>query len=125
MNNSFITRDEIRSVIEDKLCAVFSVTSETATNDQIFQASAIVVRELMSRFLAVKDPRENEKEVHYMSMEFLLGRSLMKNAFNLGVSDALIGALQDMGREPAHIFEADPDAGLGYGGLGRLAIWRA
>ena len=119
--NSYITRDEIRSVIEDKLCAIFSVTSETATNDQIFQASAIVIRELMSRFLAVKNPSDHQKEVHYMSMEFLLGRSLMKNAFNLGVSEALTGALKDMGRDPADIFEAEPDAGLGNGGLGRLA----
>ena len=119
--NNYITRDEIRSVIEDKLCAVFSVTSETATNDQIFQASAIVIRELMSRFLAVKKHDDHEKEVHYMSMEFLLGRSLMKNAFNLGVAEALTGALQDMGRDPADIFEAEPDAGLGNGGLGRLA----
>ena len=94
--NNYITRDEIRSVIEDKLCAVFSVTSESATNDQIFQASAIVIRELMSRFLAVKKHDDHEKEVHYMSMEFLLGRSLMKNAFNLGVAEALTGALQDM-----------------------------
>ena len=119
--NNYITRDEIRSVIEDKLCAVFSVTSESATNDQIFQASAIVIRELMSRFLAVKKHDDHEKEVHYMSMEFLLGRSLMKNAFNLGVAEALTGALQDMGRDPADIFEAEPDAGLGNGGLGRLA----
>ena len=119
--NSYITRDEIRSVIEDKLCAIFSVTSETATNDQIFEASAIVIRELMSRFLAVKNPSDHQKEVHYMSMEFLLGRSLMKNAFNLGVSEALTGALKDMGRDPADIFEAEPDAGLGNGGLGRLA----
>ena len=88
--NNYITRDEIRSVIEDKLCAVFSVTSESATNDQIFQASAIVIRELMSRFLAVKKHDDHEKEVHYMSMEFLLGRGLMKNAFNLGVAEAPI-----------------------------------
>ena len=92
-----ISRDEMRSAIEDKLCARFSVTSETATDEQLFQASAIVIRELMSRFLAVEDPRHAEKEIHYMSMEFLMGRSLMKNAYNLGVSDALIGALEDMG----------------------------
>ena len=78
--NSYITRDEIRSVIEDKLCAIFSVTSETATNDQIFEASAIVIRELMSRFLAVKNPSDHQKEVHYMSMEFLLGRTISQSA---------------------------------------------
>ena len=116
-----ISREEVRSAIEDKLCAQFSISSEEATNEQIFQATAIVIRELMSRLLAVEDPRKGEKEVHYMSMEFLMGRSLMKNAYNLGVADAVVGALEDMGRSAADIFEEEPDAGLGNGGLGRLA----
>ncbi|MCQ2558765.1 MAG: glycogen/starch/alpha-glucan phosphorylase, partial [Oscillospiraceae bacterium] len=116
-----ITRDELRSAIEDKLCAQFSVTSATATDDQIFQATAIVIREIMSRFLSAEKPIRAEKEVHYMSMEFLMGRSLAKNAFNLGISEALSGALEDMGRNATDIFEEEPDAGLGNGGLGRLA----
>ncbi len=119
--NSNISRDEMRSVIEDKLCAVFSVTSKTATDEQVFQAAAIVIRELMSRYLAVENPKSRPREVHYMSMEFLMGRSLMKNAYNLGVSEALTGALEDLGRNASDIFEAEPDAGLGNGGLGRLA----
>ena len=118
---SQISRDEIRSAIEDKLCAHFSVTGETATDEQIFQATAIVIRELMSRFLAAENPKAKEKEVHYLSMEFLMGRSLMKNAFNMGISEAVIGALEDMGRSAVDIFETEPDAGLGNGGLGRLA----
>ena len=43
-----ISREEVRSAIEDKLCAQFSVSSEEATDEQIFQATAIVIRELMS-----------------------------------------------------------------------------
>ena len=116
-----ISRDEVRSAIEDKLCAHFAVTGATATDDQIFQATAIVIREIMSRLLVAEDPKRSKKEVHYMSMEFLMGRSLMKNAFNLGISDAVTGALADMGRSAVDIFEAEPDAGLGNGGLGRLA----
>ncbi|MDO5001218.1 MAG: glycogen/starch/alpha-glucan phosphorylase [Eubacteriales bacterium] len=116
-----ISRDEVRSAIEDKLCAQFTVTGATADDEQIFQATAMVIRELMSRLLTVEDPRRAEKEVHYMSMEFLMGRSLMKNAFNLGISEAVTGALEDMGRSASDIFECEPDAGLGNGGLGRLA----
>ena len=116
-----ISRDEIRSAIADKLCAHFSVSPDNATEEQVFQASAIVIRELMSRFLAIEDPHRVEKEVHYMSMEFLMGRSLMKNAYNLGIGDALAGALEDLGFNASDIFEAEPDAGLGNGGLGRLA----
>ena len=116
-----ISRDEVRSAIEDKLCARFAVTSKEATDAQIFQATAIVIREIMSRLLSAEDPRHATKEVHYMSMEFLMGRSLMKNAFNLGISEAVSGALEDMGRNASDIFEEEPDAGLGNGGLGRLA----
>ena len=116
-----ISRDEVRSSIEDKLCAHFSVTSASATDDQVFQATAIVINEIMSRLLAAESPTKHEKEVHYMSMEFLMGRSLMKNAFNLGISEAVTGALEDLGRNASDIFEAEPDAGLGNGGLGRLA----
>ena len=116
-----ISRDEVRSAIEDKLCAHFGVTGADATNDQIFQATAIVIREIMSRLLVAEDPRHANKEVHYMSMEFLMGRSLMKNAFNLGIADAVTGALEDMGRNASDIFEEEPDAVLGNGGLGRLA----
>ena len=75
----------------------------------------------MSRLLTVEDPHHAEKEIHYMSMEFLMGRSLMKNAYNLGISGAVVGALEDMGRSAGDIFEEEPDAGLGNGGLGRLA----
>ena len=118
---SQISRNEVRSAIEDKLCAHFGVTGEKATDDQLFQATAIVIRELMSRLHVAEDPKRVPKEVHYMSMEFLMGRSLMKNAFNLGISEAVVGALEDMGRSAADIFESEPDAGLGNGGLGRLA----
>ncbi|MDO4815936.1 MAG: glycogen/starch/alpha-glucan phosphorylase [Bacillota bacterium] len=118
---SEISRDEVRSAIEDKLCAYFGVTIEKATDDQVFQASAMVIREIMSRLLAIEESRRGDREVHYMSMEFLMGRSLIKNAFNLGISEALTGALEDMGRSAADIFEAENDAGLGNGGLGRLA----
>lgn len=121
MFKSQISRDEVRSAIEDKLCAHFAVTAKTASDDQVFQASAIVIREIMSRLLAVEETRLPEREVHYLSMEFLMGRSLMKNAFNLGIADALTGALEDLGRSAADIFEAENDAGLGNGGLGRLA----
>ena len=116
-----ISRDEVRSAIEDKLCAYFATSSQEATKDQVFQASAMVIREIMSRFLTAEDPRHVEKEVHYMSMEFLMGRSLMKNAYNLGMSEALTGALEDLGFNATDIFEEEPDAGLGNGGLGRLA----
>ena len=116
-----ISRDELRSAIADKLSAHFGVTAENATDEQVFQAAAIVIREILSRLHTFDSRTAPEREVHYLSMEFLMGRSLMKDAFNLGIGDALTGALEDLGRSAADIFETEPDAGLGNGGLGRLA----
>ena len=53
---SEITSSELHAAIEDKLCAYFGVTSEVATDDQVFQAVAMVIREIMSRSLAVQEP---------------------------------------------------------------------
>ncbi len=117
---SEITASELYAAIEDKLCAYFGVTGKVATDEQVFQAVAMVIREMMSRLLAVQDEKP-VRQVHYLSMEFLLGRSLMKNAYNLGIAKELIEALEEMGRDVAEIFETEPDAGLGNGGLGRLA----
>ena len=121
MTTGQISRDEMHGALEDKLCSYFGVTGKEATDEQVFQASAMVIREIMSRLLAAEKTETPEKEVHYLSMEFLMGRSLMKNAYNLGVANSLIGALEDMGRSASDIFELEPDAGLGNGGLGRLA----
>ncbi len=118
---SEITRDELHAAIEDKLCAHFGVTGASATDEQVFLASAQVIREIMSRIVAVQRDSKDQRQVHYLSMEYLLGRSLMKNAYNLGIGDELVGALEDMGRSAADLFELEPDAGLGNGGLGRLA----
>ena len=118
---SEITRDELHAAIEDKLCAHFGTTGQNATDAQVFLAAAQVIRELMSRTIAVQREQKDQRQVHYLSLEFLLGRSLMKNAYNIGVGDELVGALEDMGRSAADIFEIEPDAGLGNGGLGRLA----
>ena len=115
-----VSASEIFEKLEDKLRAHFGVMGRAATDTQVFCACAELVRESMSRELAAKSSQEG-RQVHYLSMEFLLGRSLEKNAYNLGVLEPLCRALEDMGREPAEIFEREPDAGLGNGGLGRLA----
>ena len=117
---SEITSSELYAAIADKLCAYFGVTDKEATDEQVFEAVAMVIREIMSRHLAVQEA-EPKRQVHYLSMEFLLGRSLMKNAYNLGVAKELVEALSLMGRNASDIFETEPDAGLGNGGLGRLA----
>ncbi|NLC72858.1 MAG: glycogen/starch/alpha-glucan phosphorylase [Ruminococcaceae bacterium] len=121
MTTGQISKNDLKSAIEDKLNSFFGVTSENATDEQVFRASAMLIRELMSRLLAFENTSPPDRQLHYLSMEFLLGRSLMKNAYNLGIAEALTEALSDMGRDARDIFETEPDAGLGNGGLGRLA----
>lgn len=118
-----ISKDEFRSALEDKLCSYFGKTHFDASDEEIFQASAMVIREIMSRLMAFENfgDRKESRKLSYLSMEFMLGRSLQKNAFNLGILDAVSGALKDLGRNVSDIFETEPDAGLGNGGLGRLA----
>lgn len=64
---------------------------------------------------------EDCKKAYYLSMEFLMGRSLSNAMLNLGLDDAVNKALYDMGLEAEELMESEPDAGLGNGGLGRLA----
>lgn len=113
-------RVDLKEKIEDKLAAHFGLCPEDATKEEIFASCAILLREMAAR-KKVKDTSPHGRELHYLSMEFLMGRSLAKNAYNLGILDELSDALREMGFEAADIFEAEPDAGLGNGGLGRLA----
>ena len=68
MTTGQISRDEMRGALEDKLCAHFGIVGEEATDEQVFQASAMVIREIMSRLLALERTEKPEKEVHYLSM---------------------------------------------------------
>jgi len=115
------TCDTLRQQIDDALRSRFGVKPDNSSDAQIFGVCAFLLREMMSRRLAQARPSEKKRKVHYLSMEFLIGRSLGKNAFNLGVLDDLSAALESMGRSAADIFELETDAGLGNGGLGRLA----
>lgn len=116
------TRDDLKQKIDETLRSHFGVRPDTASDSQIFGACALLLREMMSRRLAkVTSTQGDKRKVHYLSMEFLIGRSLSKNAFNLRVLDELSAALEDLGYHAADIFEMEPDAGLGNGGLGRLA----
>ena len=110
--------------ISGKLRRNFGREVDEATSQQMFQACALVVRDIISdRALksAEKVRDGHARQVHYLSMEFLVGRSLRKNAYNLGILEPLTAAIEAMGFSPADLFEEEPDAGLGNGGLGRLA----
>ena len=118
------TTESLETALSAKLMLNFGKTPEEATDQEMMKACALVLRDVMAlRGVETNRStrREQKKQVHYLSLEFLMGRSLMKNAYNLNVLPQLKEALEHMGFKAADIFEIEPDAGLGNGGLGRLA----
>jgi starch phosphorylase len=118
------TPKEISELIEGKLLRHFGRERSNATKLQIYRAACFVVRDILSKkWLKNHDIicSQTEKQVIYLSMEFLPGTSLRNHLFNLGMEDVLQSALKDYGQELEEFYTMEPDAGLGNGGLGRLA----
>ena len=115
---------QLTEMIVGKLLRNFGRTVDEATPNHMFKACAMVLRDIMSGHQIETSNHVWEaqgRQVHYLSLEFLMGRSLEKNAYNLGLLDTLTQVLEDLGFSAADLFETEPDAGLGNGGLGRLA----
>lgn len=123
-NEAVYTKESLKEELKKVLDINYMVSPESASEKQIYDAlSSIVVRELVKKRheYTTKVHSEGRKQVYYISMEFLMGRSLKTSLYNLGLVEAASGALKDMGVSLSSIYEQEPDAGLGNGGLGRLA----
>ena len=119
-----ITAKEFKSQIVSLLARLFGVKPEDASKAQLYRAVCIAVRDILTqtRVNFKKRVREqNAKQVYYMSMEFLLGRSLRNHLFNMGITDEVAKAVKALGADLDELYAFEPDAGLGNGGLGRLA----
>ena len=96
----------------------------TATKYDAFNALAYAVRDkLVERWLDTQQAYYNSdnKRIYYLSMEFLMGRALGNSLINLGILDDFREAMTSLGYDFEELFEEEQDAGLGNGGLGRLA----
>ena len=117
-------KETLKAAIVQKLRLNYGCTEQQATDGEMMKACAMVLRDIMAeRGVQTREEtaHEEKRKVHYLSLEFLMGRSLMKNAFNLELLDELTAAIGELGFKAADIFDMEPDAGLGNGGLGRLA----
>ena len=95
-----------------------------ADSRQRFEATSRFIRDLIAhRWVRTRRAREHgtPKRIHYLSMEFLLGRMLRNNIMNLAAEPLVQHALEQAGWDLETMIEEEPDAGLGNGGLGRLA----
>ena len=118
------TKREFEKLLKDKLMSECNVTLDMASADQIYRCLAMITRQIMAdrqKQFQSKVLGEGKKQVYYLCMEFLMGRSLRTSLFNLGLNEVAESVLADADVKIDTIYEQEPDAGLGNGGLGRLA----
>ena len=118
------TKREFERLLKDKLTSECNVTLDTASADQIYRCLASVTRQIMSdrqKQFQSKVLGQGKKQVYYLCMEFLMGRSLRSSLFNLGLNEVAESVLADADIKIDTIYDQEPAAGLGNGGLGRLA----
>ena len=122
MDNQY-TAEQVKARIE-KILRNFSKEPDNATKNQYYNATCLSVRDIMSNLRTQRcntgDSFE-DKQVYYLSMEFLPGASLHSHIFNLGMEESFREATMSHGYNLEELYEMDPDPGLGNGGLGRLA----
>ncbi len=122
--NYKLTKTQAKELIENKLLHFFGVSTDEASYNQYYKAVAMILRDMMAvgrSEITEKADKSGKKRVYYLSMEFLMGRSLKNNLYNLNLTKPFEEALFGMGVKLEKLYECEPDAGLGNGGLGRLA----
>ena len=119
-----LTKKAAEEQITAKLSHFFGVTPEEANYEQFYKAIAMITRDMLRQGRHEFEQRCEEsgsKRVYYMCMEFLMGRSLKNTLYNLNLTPVMEEALKDFGIKLDKLYDCEPDAGLGNGGLGRLA----
>ena len=117
-------REELLERLNETSTKLFSCNLAEATEKQAYKVLCTLLREELAKkrkeYKASYKPKDRKK-VYYMSMEFLVGTSLRNNLYNLGLEEDFREILKSQGFDIDNIYALDPDAGLGNGGLGRLA----
>ena len=119
-----MTVDQLKELVEGKLKRHYGVEAAKASKKMVYDACAQVVRDMMMEkwFSTQKEMEEKQaKQICYLSIEFLLGRSLRNNVYNLGLTSQFEQLLSNMDVSFDEICDVEQDAALGNGGLGRLA----
>ena len=118
------TRHKLHKIIEEKLSGYYGLTCENASLAHFYKAVAILTRDILSekrRDFRLKAKNKRTKNIYYLCMEFLVGKQLKNNIYNLGIENELEEIMNDYGFSLEDLYEKDVDPGLGNGGLGRLA----
>lgn len=124
MNRLNVTKEIFKEAIHENIKNQFRKTIDQVNEQQLFHAVALAVRDIIvDEWIATHKTYEKEdaKTVYYLSMEFLMGRALGNNIINLRVDKVIRESLNELGIDLNMIEDQESDAGLGNGGLGRLA----
>ena len=122
--NYSMTKKQAKQAIESKLSHFMGVNAKDASDEQYYRAVALILKEMLieGRKEFVENCDEaGKKKVVYLCMEFLMGRTLKNTLYNLNLTEVFRSALKDYGVNLEKLYDCEPDAGLGNGGLGRLA----
>ena len=118
MEKFFSLKDRIEMALKSE----YAVGPDEASKQQVFDATAHTIRDhLIPYYMKSVNDHHEKKNLFYMCMEFLLGRTLNNALMNMGLFDEYAEALEELGFEIDDIICEEPDPGLGNGGLGRLA----
>lgn len=115
---------EAKKQLAETLSKFFAVTSDDATDEQMYKAVVLIVRDMMIKKkndFNTRVKQQKAKRVYYLCMEFLLGRMLRNNLYNLGIEKVIRDTLRSFHHDLDKLYELEADPGLGNGGLGRLA----
>ncbi len=121
--------DTFRADLENYLNNRYHTDFDHARAEDLYKATASIINQrlLERRWAFNKEARAAEKssgdkkKIYYISMEFLMGQSLKNNLYNLGLTETVSRVMAERGVSMEEIYDQEPDAGLGNGGLGRLS----
>lgn len=118
------SKSEFRERLEMKLTNKRNTTLEDTTDTDLFYAICSILKDEINQ-ASVETKKTNidrkKRQINYLSMEFLIGRLIESNLLNAGLLDVCNEVLTELGRDPKKVYSEENDAGLGNGGLGRLA----
>lgn len=124
MSRIGIGKEALKDMIRDNVKMLYRKSLEKATVEEIYQAAAFTVRDIISEnWIKTHDEyfEKDVKVVYYLSMEFLMGRFLGNGLINLEMYDEVKEVFEELGIDYNRVEDAEPGPGLGNGGLGRLA----
>nr|WP_312576463.1 glycogen/starch/alpha-glucan phosphorylase [Sedimentibacter sp.] len=124
MTENLMNKNHINNKIDEVISRYWNIAPKFATEVQIYRALCIVIRDILieKRYEFKKEiDKKKQKQVYYMCMEFLIGKSLKNNLFNLDLENEVSEALKKYNVLLEDLYKIEKDPGLGNGGLGRLA----